>query len=249
MNLNIAWLYPKQMSTYGDRGNIITFVKRCRWRNIDVNIDEIDLGDKIDSKKYDLYFFGGGQDRSQIKVSEDLQKIKRGDIVRAVDEDAVFLSICGGYQLLGHYYQPSHGNKLEGVGILDVVTRASNTRMIGNLVIKANKDFIRNKFNPLTLVGFENHSGKTYLGKKASPLGLVEKGFGNNGEDKTEGAVQRNVFGCYLHGPLLPKNPHFADLLIKTALSKRFGDVELKNLKDSEELLAHDAAIKRSRSV
>jgi len=242
MKLTIGWLYPRQMSTYGDRGNILTLYQRCVWRGIDSRVKEIGLKEKIDPKEIDLYFFGGGQDVAQIEVSKDLQKYKRGALEEAAGGGATFLSICGGYQLLGHYYKLADGSELTGIGILDVFTNAGEKRMIGNIVIETNVSIPGRN-----LVGFENHSGKTYLGKKAVQLGKVIIGYGNNGEDRTEGAIQGNIFGCYLHGPVLPKNPRFADYLIEKSLNQRYGDIKLKELDDSLEAAAHDSAIGRAR--
>ena len=156
------------------------------------------------------------------------------------------MGICGGYQLLGNYYRPFNEPELKGVGLLDVVTVASSDRMIGNIVIELDKN-LQDEDEKL-LVGFENHSGKTYVGKKSAPLGGVVVGHGNNGEDRTEGAFAGNVFGCYLHGPLLPKNPHFADLLIKKALKRRYGNVSLQRLDDSLEVNTHNSVIERAKT-
>lgn len=247
LRLVVGWLYPKKMSTYGDRGNILTIWQRCRWRGIGVEIKEIDLEEKIDPAAIDLYFFGGGQDQAQKIVSRDLQKTKREYLRRAVRIGAVFLGICGGYQLFGSYYRPAAEPEIPGLGLLDIVTVAGEKRMIGNIVIEANEK-LKIKNGDL-LVGFENHSGKTYLGKRAAALGKVVVGFGNNGEDRTEGAFQGNVFGCYLHGPFLPKNPNFADLLIERALSRRYGKIELASLNDEVETAAHEGAIERARQT
>lgn len=244
MKLTIGWLYPKQMSTYGDRGNILTLRERCLWRNIEVEIIEIDLKEKINPKRIDLFFFGGGQDRAQFEVSNDLQRFKNKFLKEAVDLKSVFLAICGGYQLLGNYYKTPSGEELPGVGLLDVFTIAGEERMIGNIVIESNVS-IPSK----TLVGFENHSGKTFLGRNAVQLGRVVVGHGNNGEDRTEGAIQGNVYGCYMHGPLLPKNPKFTDFLITKALSRKDSSVELKNLDDTLEFAAHQSSVKRSRET
>ncbi len=244
MKLTIGWLYPKQMSTYGDRGNILTLYERCRWRGIDVKVEEIDLKEKIDPKKIDLYFFGGGQDAAQVEISKDLQKFKKEALLDAVDKKAVFIAICGGYQLLGNYYKTPEGDELPGVGLLDVFTISGERRMIGNIIIEANLPL-----QDRSLVGFENHSGKTYLGKKAVPLGRVVVGHGNNGEDRTEGAIQGNVYGCYLHGPVLPKNPKFTDFLLEKALSRKNRDVKFKKLDDSTELSAHQGSINRAREI
>lgn len=247
LRLVIGWLYPKYMSTYGDRGNILTLWQRCHWRNIDVTVKEIDLEDKINPAYIDLYFFGGGQDQAQKIISSDLQTIKRGQLRKAVRLGAVFLGICGGYQLFGHYYRPANEMDIPGIGILDVITTAGNKRMIGNIVVETNEKL---KFKKERLmVGFENHSGKTYLGKRATPLGNVVVGFGNNGEDRTEGAYQGNVFGCYLHGPLLPKNPEFADLLIERALEKKYGHVDLTQIDDTLELETQGNVIERAKKI
>lgn len=235
--INIAHLYPKLLNIYGDWGNVLAIKKRCEWRNIDVNIDPIDIGETIDIKKYDFYFLGGGQDKQQTTVSIELQKHKNS-LQDAADGNAVFLAICGGYQLLGHYYQPHDGEKLLGIGLLDAYTVASDKRFIGN--VTAHCDYVQ----PETLVGFENHSGLTYLQCDTQPLAYVDTGHGNNGCDKTEGARYKNVFGTYLHGSFLPKNPHFADYLISLALHKRYKDeIELSVLDDSFESKAHDSLV------
>lgn len=235
--LNIAHLYPKLLNIYGDWGNVLTIKRRCEWRGIGVNIDSIGLDDTIDIKKYDFYFLGGGQDHQQITVSKELQKHK-SSLQDARDENAVFLAICGGYQLLGHYYQPHNSEKLNGIGLLDAYTESSDKRFIGN--VTAHADYVK----PATLVGFENHSGLTYLQGETQPLALVTTGYGNNGVDKTEGARYRNVFGTYLHGSFLPKNPHFADYLIGLALKKRYKDeIALEPLNDEFETKAHSALV------
>lgn len=256
--LNICHLYPDLMDTYGDHGNIITLVKRCQWREIKTTLNHISVGDILDPEKYDIYFFGGGQDRQQVIVGRDLPK-KAKDLKKAVESGAVLLSICGGYQLLQNYFKTLDGTMIKGIGLFDAHTLGSTTRMIQNLLIVINSeigDQIRKTYptslpshQPTDLlVGFENHSGKTYLGKNLKPLGKVIKGAGNNGEDSTEGAIYKNAFGCYLHGSLLPKNPHFADFLISKALERRYDKIRLKPLDDSIEWQAHKAAIKRTRS-
>jgi len=244
VKINVGWLYPKQMSTYGDRGNILTIFNRCKLRNIEVNVLEIDLKERVDPKKIDLFFFGGGQDLAQVEVSKDLQKFKKESLLEAVTLKSVFLGICGGYQLLGSFYKTPPGDELPGVGILDIFTVAGERRMIGNILIETNTNL-----SDRSIVGFENHSGKTFLGKKAIQFGRVVVGNGNNGEDRTEGAIQGNAYGCYLHGPLLPKNPRFADFLIEKALSRNYDLVKLKELDDSIENNAHQSSIERSRET
>ncbi|MEX2028194.1 MAG: glutamine amidotransferase [Candidatus Curtissbacteria bacterium] len=256
MQLNICHLYPDLMDTYGDRGNIITIIKRCEWRGIKTTVTDISLNQSLSTSHFDfdLYFFGGGQDIQQEIVGHDLQK-KAKSLKNAVENGAVVLSICGGYQLLQNYFKTLEGKMIKGIGIFDAHTVGSTTRMIQNLLIDLNPE-IKNQVEsiyptaqqPNSLVGFENHSGKTYLSSKLQPLGTVLKGSGNNGEDGTEGAVYKNAFGCYLHGSLLPKNPHFADYLITKALERRFGKVSLEPLDDSIEWQTHKQATKRTRS-
>lgn len=240
LNLSIAHLYPEMLNIYGDYGNVLTMKNRCQWRNIDVDITSINIGDKIDPEKFDFYFIGGGQDKQQIDVSRELQLQKQA-LHDAMDSGAVFLGICGGYQLFGQYYQPHNGDRLLGIELLNAYTVAGNKRFIGNVTAKTEYTM------PKTLVGFENHSGLTYIQGETRPLAMVETGAGNNNEDKTEGARFKNVFGTYLHGSFLPKNPHFADYLIKLALEKRYNDnIELQKLNDEIELQAHMALINKA---
>lgn len=235
--ITLAHLYPKLLNIYGDLGNIITIKKRCQDRNIDIEIVEINSGDNIDPELYDFYFIGGGQDKQQIEVSNQLQ-IQKTMLEIAMHLGAVFLGICGGYQLLGHYYQPKNGERLLGLGLLDAHTIAGDKRFIGNVTAKS--DFLV----PQTLVGFENHSGLTYIQGNTIPISKIDVGHGNNGQDLTEGARYKNVFGTYLHGSLLPKNPHFADLLIKLALEKKYNtSIKLEKLDDELELNAHKSLI------
>lgn len=241
MKLNIAHLYPELLNMYGDRGNIITLTNRCSWREIDVEVHNIDINDNIDPDKYDLYFIGGGQDQQQIAVAHRLQEVAP-QIKEAVDSGAVILAICGGYQLLGHYYQPFNAEKLMGISVIDAYTVAGNKRFIGNVTIESDPSL---NLTPNTLVGFENHSGLTFIGEGVKPLGKMIEGNGNNGQDKTEGAVYKHVYGTYLHGSLLPKNPHFADLLITQALYRKHGQVELIKIDDEFENLAHTKAVRR----
>lgn len=238
LKISIAHLYPKLLNLYGDMGNIITLKKRCEWRGIDVEFEEINVGDRI--KDHDLYFIGGGQDKQQEEVAGELYSHK-SELHRQRNDGAVFLGICGGYQLFGHYYQPHDKDKLLGISLLDAYTVAGKKRFIGNVTIKT--DFL----NPNTLVGFENHSGLTYLQGETKPLGQVVVGNGNNGKDGFEGGRYMNVFGTYLHGSLLPKNPHFADYLIELALEKRYGEkFKLSPLDDKLEIETHNSLIGKS---
>jgi CobQ-like glutamine amidotransferase family enzyme len=240
--LKIAHLYPDQMNIYGDRGNILALRQRAIWRGIDLEVEPIQPGMSVDWTGYDLAFFGGGQDSGQALIADDFVKRQAAGLRDAVEQDLVVLAICGGYQLLGHYFLTHTGEKLPGVGILDVHTVGGNRRLIGNIVV----DWQSTDQPAGRLVGFENHSGRTYLGAGVQPLGRVVRGFGNNGEDGTEGAVYRNVHGCYMHGSLLPKNPHFADHLLSLAMRRRFGPTAtLAPLDDRLELRAHDVMVER----
>lgn len=236
--LRIAHLYAHFLNIYGDRGNIITLIRRCQWRGIDVEVKATGLKERLDPDYFDLYFVGGGQDKQQQVIAEDLLANKEA-LSQSINGGAVILSICGGYQLLGHYYRPHEGPELPGISLVDAYTVAGNRRMIGNVVIK--------RKSGETLVGFENHSGRTFLGKDTAALGTVLTGNGNNGEDGKEGIAQKvgngMVYGTYLHGSLLPKNPAFADEIIKLALSRRYPSISLDNLNDVVEQKAHEYAV------
>ncbi|HVB96541.1 MAG TPA: glutamine amidotransferase [Chloroflexota bacterium] len=241
MDLTIGYLYATGMNVYGDRGNILTLVQRCRWRGINVEVIERGVGENSSLDRFDLLFAGGGQDRDQIAVSKDLQEDTGRALIDAVEREVVVLTICGTYQLLGHSFKTGTGDVLPGLGIFDASTEAGPRRFIGDVIVD-----VRLADGTLSLVGFENHSGRTFL-HSGAPLGTVLVGAGNNGDDRTEGASYKNAFGTYLHGPLLPKNPGFADHLIRLALARRYGDVELPSLDDRLELAAHQAMIERIR--
>lgn len=250
MNLTIGYLYGDLMNIYGDTGNIIALQKRAEWRGIQVKIINYSIGKLMKKGGVDLFFFGGGQDQSQELVARDLVvsskqsfSMSKGKIIRQEIERGVpLLAICGGYQLLGEYYQPNKGPKLKGVGIFPAYTVAGEKRMIGNIVVTVSSNLL-----PVTyLVGFENHSGKTHLKKDAQTLGEVVKGFGNNGEDQTEGCIYKNAIGCYMHGSLLPKNPQLADWLLQKALEVKYGkDIKLEPLDDGLENQAHNFAVSK----
>jgi CobQ-like glutamine amidotransferase family enzyme len=226
------------MNLYGDRGNIMTFVRRCQRRGIGIGVTELSTNDAFDPNAHDLIFVGGAQDREQRRVVEDLRSVKGGQIREAIEAGVVALAVCGGYQLFGRLYRESSGAELEGLGIFDLWTEHPGRqapRLIGNVVAE---------WNGATLVGFENHGGRTFLDKGAEPLARVRSGYGNNGMDGTEGARYRNAFGTYLHGSLLPKNPRFADHLIEVALSRMNGDVQLPPLDDRLENATHEAALR-----
>ena len=230
--IKIAHLYPKLLNIYGDGGNIITLARRYEWRGGSVTVDQINAGDEI--SEHDIYFMGGGQDLQQIEVAKELKKHKEF-LISERDRGAVFLGICGGYQLFGHYYQPHEGERLEGISLLDAYTIAGNKRFIGN--VTAQTDFV----TPNSLVGFENHSGLTYLQNDTKPIGKIIIGYGNNGVDKSEGARYKNVFGTYLHGSFLPKNTHFADFLLELASGEK-----LSPLDDKIETDTHNSLIGKS---
>jgi len=238
----VGWLYPDLMNIYGDRGNILTLLRRAEWRGFEPRLVELGRGASEQMADVDVFFFGGGQDREQALVYNDLLEYKREPLEKAVKEGAQVLAVCGGYQLLGHYYQTAGGQKFDGIGLIDVTTEAGSKRCIGDVVVQTSLEGL----SPDTLVGFENHSGRTFLGKGVQPLGKVLMGKGNNGSDKTEGCVQGGVIGTYLHGSLLPKNPHLADYLIERALTRR-GVAGLSPLDDSVELAAHGWILPRAQ--
>ncbi|MCM8711169.1 type 1 glutamine amidotransferase [Clostridium sp. SYSU_GA19001] len=237
MELNICHLYPDLLNVYGDYGNILILKYRAKQRGINVNIFNVSMGDAFEGNKYDITFFGGGQDYEQSIVSKDLMEIKKQAITDYVEAEKVFLCICGGYQLLGKYYTTPNGEKLQGLGILDIYTESGEKRFIGNTIIY-NEDFNE------TYVGFENHSGRTYIGS-LKPLGKVKVGYGNNGEDGYEGCIYKNTYCTYFHGSLLSKNPELADRLLTEALRKKYGNITLKPLDDSYELKAKEFIINR----
>jgi CobQ-like glutamine amidotransferase family enzyme len=237
-SLRLAHLYPKQMNLYGDRGNILCLRRRCEARGIELTVDELEVGEPLDPAGSDLIFIGGAQDREQRRVAADLLAAKGEALRQAVDAGVVVLAVCGGYQLLGRYYRPAEGEDLLGLGVFDAWTvhpGPAAKRFIGNVVVR---------WQEATLVGFENHGGRTFLGPAARPLARVIAGYGNNGRDGTEGAVQANAFGTYLHGSLLPKNPRFADHLIALALARRYGQDGLSPLDDVLEEQAHAEAVR-----
>jgi CobQ-like glutamine amidotransferase family enzyme len=252
MRLIVGYLYPSVMSQYGDRGNVLTVIRRCAWRGISAEVTGLDVGDRVDPDRVDLLLIGGGADSHQRLVCEDLLRVKGEGIRRAIDEGAAAFAVCAGYQLWGHYYKTATGEELRGLGVfdahtvhraaqtgtrLDTITRAGSVRAVGNLVVQ---------WGTTVLVGFENHGGRTYLHSGAQPLGRVQAGGGNNSEDGLEGCVHGNAIGTYLHGPALPKNPALADHLIAAALRRRYGDVTLPPLDDDPELTAHEQALGRA---
>ncbi|CAA7600694.1 CobBQ-type GATase domain protein [Acididesulfobacillus acetoxydans] len=298
MKITICHLYPDLLDLYGDRGNILALAARCSWRGIEGLVQRSSLGDPLDFRHIDILFIGGGSDREQSILVNDLKR-RETELREAIEEGLVVLGICGGYQLLGQYYQTGGGDKIPGLGILNLWTVAGRERLIGNVIADLNpaawgqeptgEAAVRGTGNSegrggglqtgpgtgcslgsvagtdngaaakaetgsgaasgsgilTTLVGFENHSGRTYLGEGLLPLGLIRHGYGNNGQDQGEGVRYRNVFGTYLHGPLLPKNPHLADLLLALALRRRGVAVLPAVLDDRLEIRAHQAVVRR----
>jgi CobQ-like glutamine amidotransferase family enzyme len=241
--VRICHLYPRLLSVAGDRGNLFAIMQRCAWRGIRFSVTEADVGDVPDFTESDLILLHGGQDREMTAAARDLAA-KAGPLREAIEGNAVVLAVCAGYQLLGRYYAPAEGPRIQGIDVLNAVTEAGPTRFIGHVAVDCDLGSgIRGQ-----LTGFENHSGRTRLGSGAEPLGRVIAGGGNNGEDGTEGARYREVYATYLHGPVLPKNPWLADHLISRALEHRYTDVgPLEPLTDQAEAQAHAAALRLAR--
>ena len=235
MKLKIAHLYPELLNLYGDRGNIISMQKRLQWRGIEAEVCEYRLRDPIDFDAIDILFIGGGSDREQQLVCKRLCEM-RAAFADYVERGGVVAAICGGYQLLGHYYKLQQ-ETIEGLGILDLYTEGGEGRLIGNVVIESEALGCK-------VVGFENHGGRTHIGNH-TPLGRVVYGCGNNGEDGGEGVVYKHVVGTYLHGPLLPKNPRLCDWILQCALEQKYGAAELEPLDDAVELAANRYIVNR----
>lgn len=233
--LTIVHLYPDEMNIYGDGGNVLALSKRLEWRGIEHNVVDVGVGDDYDFASADIIFGGGGQDKGQTTVAEDLAS-KADSLREAAASGVVMLMVCGMYQLFGHGFTPHDGDYIPGIGIFDAETTAGKDRMIGNVMVDTAYG---------QLVGFENHSGVTTLGLNQPALGEVRMGNGNDGISGEEGAVTQNVYGTYLHGSLLPKNPAFADHLLLSAARRKHGnDYVLPDLDDHLEQLAHAAATK-----
>lgn len=236
MELKICHLYPDLLNTYGDFGNLLLFKQRAMARGIDVTISNVSIGDEFGD--YDFVFIGGGQDFEQSIVAADLL-LKKPALAQYIETGGVCLAICGGYQLMGEYYSLPNGDKMEATSILPIYTKAGQNRLIGNVVVDADGD---------TLVGFENHSGRTYIGD-LKPLGMVTYGNGNNGEDKTEGCIYKNTYCTYLHGPLFSKNPSLSDKLLLKALINRYGSAELEPIDYSLEINAKKELLQKLKLI
>jgi hypothetical protein len=243
MRIRVGHLYPEYLNIYADRGNIAVFAARARARGHELDVRAISVGDAVSTGDVDLFYVGGGQDREQALVSTDLAS-KAEPLREAVEGGAAFLAVCGGYQLLGRSYRDVAGDELPGIGLLPLHTVAGERRMIGDVLLAC--DWAG---SGRTLAGFENHAGRTHLDEGAEPLGRVVAGFGNDGESGAEGCRLRRVYGTYLHGPLLPRNPWFADRLLAEALAHATGGEpeEWAPLGDELEGAAHEVSARRAR--
>lgn len=258
MELSIGWLYPTLMSTYGDRGNVICLQRRCQWRDIGVNIIPLTRETEVEQfDSVDLIVGGGAQDRQQEIVMRDLQGVKAAKIEAKIEAGTPGVFTCGSPQLLGNYYEPALGKRIDGLGLLDMVSKHPGIdapRCIGNLVFEITASPLAEELQAMTgekpiVIGFENHGGRTYL-DRVQPLGKVIKGYGNNGEDSLEGAFYRQAIATYSHGPLLSKNPFIADWLIQKALQKKYQQaVQLTKLDDSLAVAARQAMLQRLNLV
>ena len=240
MRIRVGHLYPDYLNIYADRGNIAVFAQRAKWRGHELHVDAIGMDDAIVPGEHDLYYVGGGQDREQLLVAENLAR-KAQPLIDAVHGGAALLAVCGGYQLLGRGYKGFHGEEMPGVGLLPLETVAGETRMIGDVLLDT-------ELGPVA--GFENHAGRTHLDEGAEPLGRVVSGFGNDGSSGYEGCRLLRAIGTYLHGPLLPRNPQLADWLLAQALAHRSGGEppELAPLPDELEAKAQSISAERART-
>lgn len=227
------------MDLYSDRGNVIILEKRAAWRGLHVTVDQISLGHEPKLRDYDILLMGGGMDREQGIVASDLQK-RRDNLADAVANGTVVIGICGGYQLLGNYFETNGGQRIPGLGLLDIETVGGKTRMVGNVVAEMEIDGEK-----LPIIGYENHSGATVLGPNVQPMMKIVKGFGNDGTSGWEGVRQGTIFGTYLHGPLLAKNPKLADYLITLALRRHDLSFTLDSLNDDLEARTQQKLYKR----
>ena len=240
MKIRVGHLYPDYLNIYADRGNIAVLAARAHARGHELDVRPIGMGEAVPTGEIDLFYIGGGQDREQALVARDLVG-KKSALRESVEGGAAFLAVCGGYQLLGRSYRDVGGNELPGIGLLPLETVAVRGRMIGDVLLDC-------RWAGMTLAGFENHAGRTVLDDGAAPLGRVLAGFGNDGHSGYEGCRYKRVYGTYLHGPLLPRNPWFADRLLEEALAHAGNDVRLEPLADGREHEAHEVSSARARS-
>jgi CobQ-like glutamine amidotransferase family enzyme len=239
-DLVLVHLYPDLLRTYGDRGNILTLQRRAEWRGYTVDVVGVTRGERLPPRS-NLILIGGGTDRVQELLAPDLKE-RRGELEEVVAGGTVLLGVCGGYQFMGKTYVAADGAQIDGLGFLDVMTRAGKDRIIGR--VRARARLWGDEFD---LVGFENHGGRTLLGSASVPLATVTMGGGNNGRDGTEGAVHGTMLGTYIHGPLLPPNPRLADALLQRALAPILGGEPLAPLDDALEDAAHRVALSLKR--
>ena len=245
MKIRVAHLYPEYLNIYADRGNIAVLTRRAALRGHELEIEAVTLGDELRAATFDLAYVGGGQDREQVLIAPDLAA--RAPVLReAVDAGAPLLAVCGGYQLLGRGYRGQQGSDMPGAGLFPHETVAGDRRLIGDVLLSCELE----PGTPRTLAGFENHAGRTRLDAGAEPLGRVIAGFGNDGESGYEGCRVGRALGTYLHGPLLPRNPWLADLLLSWALAHATGGEPepLAPLPDRLETMAHEVAARRARA-
>jgi len=257
--INICHLYPDLLNLYGDNGNILCMKKRLESRGIECTVTGLSVGDKLNAGDYDIFFIGGGQDFEQDALLKDADLNKKADIRAAIDDEKPFLCICGGYQIMGQYYKTWDGKQLDFMGLIDFYTEGHEKRMIGNYMFECDALIERSKEasspngsgagagSDNIIVGFENHSGQTFLGEGIKPIGKVLAGYGNNEKAEYEGLHYKNVFGAYCHGPMLPKNPKFCDLLLQTALDRKYGKgtALLAEIDDTLENNAHNYMVDR----
>jgi len=243
MELKICHLYPDLLNLYGDRGNVVTLVRRCEMREIAATVTGAPLGERVNLADYDLLFIGGGQDAEQAVLLDEIQGWRGAEIKAAIEDGKVMLAICGGYQLLGRSYKTWDGKEMDFIGALDFTSVGAKERMTGDYMFEWDEPG-----EPVKIVGFENHSARTYLGSGVRPFGTVLAGHGNNGEDGTEGVRYLNVFGTYSHGPVLPKNPELADWLIRLGLERKYGSAKLLPLDDALEMRAKQFMVERLES-
>lgn len=241
MRIRVGHLYPDYLNIYADRGNIAVLSSRAARRGYELEVTAIGVGDGVQPGAFDLYYVGGGQDREQALIAPDIAA-KGPDLKRAVDDGAAVVAVCGGYQLLGRFYRDRAGAELPGAALLPLYTLAGERRMIGDVLLEC-------EWAGTTLAGFENHAGRTHLEDTAEPLGRVLAGFGNDGETGYEGCRSGRVVGTYLHGPLLPRNPWFADWIIAQAAAHQLGEPpDLEPLDDALEEQAHAVSSERART-
>jgi CobQ-like glutamine amidotransferase family enzyme len=240
VKIRVGHLYPDYLNIYADRGNIAVLSERARLRGHELDVRAIGMRDAVPVGEIDLFYIGGGQDREQALVAHDLAG-KASALRDSVESGAAFLAVCGGYQLLGRYYRDVAGHEQPGIGLLPLHTVAEQRRMIGDVLLDCD-------WAGETLAGFENHAGRTILDEDAAPIGRVVSGFGNDGESGHEGARYKRAYGTYLHGPLLPRNPWFADHLLSEALAHAGGQTELAPLPDDLERQAHAVSAARARA-